>query len=112
MYQKLEGSLNNHAHLFKLVQLLTYFTLRRREKDPEITTKDILIKWLDSSDGDSLRLTIGIDSFINTLNDITMPFVVTYMYGSGLTIELFGLTSPAEMRREILYIINEYWLPF
>jgi len=108
----LPGSLTCHAHLFKLVQLLTYFTLKRRQKEPNITTKDILIKWLASSEGDDIRLRVGSDSLVDNLNNLVMPFVLTVMNDPGIQIEKFGLSEPQAIKDEILYIINEYWLPF
>lgn len=108
----LPGSVTCHAHLFKLIQLLTYFTLKRRQKEPNITTKDILIKWLASSEGDSIRLRIGCDSLVDNLNNLTMPFVLTVVNEPGITIEKFGLSGPQAIKDEILHIINEHWLPF
>ena len=108
----LPGSLNCHAHLFKLVQLLTYFTLKRRQKEPNVTTKDILTKWFDSPEGESIRLRVGFSFLIDVLNDLVMPFVLTVMNDPGIQIEKFGLSEPQAIKDEILYIINEYWLPF
>lgn len=109
---QLVGSLNCHAHLFKLVQLLTYFTLKRRLINPSVTTKEILTKWLDSEEYNNIKLRHGSADLINDLNDLVMPFVLTVMYDTGINIERFELIEPIDIKKEILYIINEYWLPF
>lgn len=108
----LPGSINSHKHLFKLVQLLTYFTLKRRLTDAQITTKDILVKWFATSDMEATRLRVNSDTLIDNLNDLVMPFVLTCVYEESISVEKFGLTEPSEIKKEILHIINEYWLPF
>lgn len=113
MYQPLKGSFNNHAHLFKLVHLLTFFTLKLRIKYPDITTKDILIRWLASSKEETIHLKEHSDSLIDDINRIVMPFVTVYVYDKeNDKFNLYGLTTPEEIKKEILHIINEYWLPF
>lgn len=109
---QLPGSLNCHAHLFKLIQLLTYFTLKRQQKNAQITTKDILVKWFSETEQDSVRLSVGSDKLIDYLNDLTMSFVSANMYETGINIEKFNLSKPEDIKCEILNIINEYWLPF
>jgi hypothetical protein len=112
MYRTLKGSFDSHARLFKLVQLLTFFTLKLREKIPETTTKDILVKWFANSESESIRLREGSDSLVDDLNDMVMPYVTLVTYEKNRKLELYGLTTPEEIKKEILFIINEYWLPF
>lgn len=111
MYLELKGSIDNPAHLFKLVQLLTYFTYQHRKKHPEATTKDILAKWLSNSEYEYLSKVSGKDDLINFLDNITMPFVSAYYY-ENFYINLFEFSDPSEIKKEILTIIKDYWLPF
>lgn len=106
MNPNLAGSLNNHAHLFKLVQLLTYFTLQKRKKQPDVQAKDILQTWLDPKGNNHLM------GLIESLNSVVMFFVNTFVYEEKHYVELFGLREPKDIKEEILRIINEYWLPF
>ena len=108
----LKGSVSSHRCLFKLVQLLTYFTLQIRREHPEYTTKDFLAKWLSSSSIELARNLSSQDSLVVDLDRLVMPFVLTLVIEKKADIELFGLRNPEEIKTEILKLINEYWLPF
>lgn len=106
MNLKLVGSINNHSHLFKLVQLLTYFVIQKRKKDINVQCKDVLQSWLDP---EKINLHSGM---IESLDAVVMFFVNSCVYEEKHHIELFGLQNAKEIKDEILNIIKEYWLPF
>lgn len=97
---RLKGTLPTHKHLFKLIQLIVYITAKKRQLNPGALPRDFLIKW-------------GVNSeLVESLEDISAPFILTYFTDTCIQIEHFGLHTPEEVKTEILNIINEYWLPF
>lgn len=108
-YKQLKGSINSRKHLFELVQYLTYFTLKVREKNPSKTTKDILTKWFLEQEQ---NITGATEDFLEGIDDLVMPFVLTEVWDKDSFCEMEDLDDAKKIKEKILEIITKHWFPF
>ena len=106
MNKTLSGSIQSHRYLFELIKYLTHFTLNLRKKYPDITVKDILVKWFKS------EVSTPLTDYFQELNDLIMPIVLMDVWTQDILNEDEKNLTPEEVKDKIIKIITDQTLPF